>query len=148
KAVLGVGEHARQLLSALESQDIPAAPVNLLAARAREDAVAPSEQAARHPVNLVCVNADVFAAFAEEVGPGFFDGRHTIGYWAWEVDRFPERFMGAFDHVDEVWVGSGHTAEALMPVSPVPVFRLPQPLSMPEVKPRARSELGLPEGAL
>lgn len=148
KAVLGVGEHARQLLNALESQDIPAAPVNLLAARAREDAVAPSEQAARHPVNLVCVNADVFAAFAEEVGPGFFDGRHTIGYWAWEVDRFPERFMGAFDHVDEVWVGSGHTAAALMPVSPVPVFRLPQPLSMPEVKPRARTELGLPEGAL
>ncbi|TMK98959.1 MAG: methyltransferase domain-containing protein [Actinobacteria bacterium] len=148
KAVLGVGEHARQLVSALESQDIPVAPINLLAARARQDADGPKEQPPRYPVNLVCVNADVFADFANDVGADFFDGRHTIGYWAWEVNKLPERLVAAFDYVDEVWVGSRHTAEALMPASPVPVFRLPQPLSLPDVEPPSREQLELPDGRL
>ncbi|HWX74609.1 MAG TPA: hypothetical protein VNZ05_04835, partial [Solirubrobacteraceae bacterium] len=147
-ALLGVGEHARQLVAALGTQHIPAAPIALRADRSREEERGPEEQPAHYAVNLVCVNADVFPAFANDVGPSFFDGRYTIGYWAWEVNKFPERFAGAFAHVDEVWCGSAHTADALMPASPVPVLRLPQPISLGEVEPATREALGLPEGFL
>jgi glycosyltransferase involved in cell wall biosynthesis/SAM-dependent methyltransferase len=147
-AVLGVGEHARQLVAALGTQHIAAAPIALRAARSREQERGPEEQPPRYAVNLVCVNADVFPAFATDVGPSFFDGRYTIGYWAWEVNKFPERFAGAFAHVDEVWCGSAHTADALMAVSPVPVVRLPQPISVAEVEPTSREALGLPEDFL
>jgi glycosyltransferase involved in cell wall biosynthesis len=131
-SVLGVGEAGRQAGAALEAAGVPVARFTLIARGSERltGEAPPSPDPPPHPVNLVCVNPDGLEGAHDELGPGFFEGRYTIGLWWWEVDAFPERFMRAFDLVDEVWVGSHHVADALSAVSPVPVVRMPLPLSL------------------
>jgi SAM-dependent methyltransferase len=149
-SVLGVGEAGRQVIAALQASGLSVATIGLNAERSQQDlALGPNAGGeAKFPVNLICVNADVLGAFADQAGPDFFEGRYSIGLWWWEVSTFPDRWLAAFDHVDEVWVGSQHVADALTPVSPVPVVKIRQPVAIPTPPALTREELGLPEGFL
>ena len=150
KAVLGVGEHARQLVAGLESQGIPVRPTTLHPDASPEDESlgvrgTTEDKAA---FNLLCVNADVIAAVAKQLVGDFYSGGYTIGYWAWEVSAFPPEWLGAFSAVNEVWVGSAHVHDAVAAAATVPVVTIPQPVSLPERSespaPPARAARGLP----
>ncbi|MGI8945081.1 MAG: glycosyltransferase [Thermoleophilaceae bacterium] len=149
-AVLGVGEAARQVIEALSTQGVPIAATGLIADASPgggDDGVAVTERRdAPYAINLMCVNADQVAPLARDLGHAYFQGRYTIGLWWWEVNRLPERWREAFEHVDEVWVGSRHVAEALTPISPVPVIRVTLPVARPQPRPTPRAELGFPAG--
>jgi len=151
RSVLGVGEHARLVLDGLRAAGVPAATIGLAAAGTEQIEDGPTaggsdSDDAPHSINLISVNADVLPEFALGVGHAFFQNRYSIGLWAWEVTPFPEAYLGAFDHVDEVWVLSEHVRRAIQPVSPVPVLTVPLPIEVPPFEPRSRAELGLPEG--
>jgi glycosyltransferase involved in cell wall biosynthesis len=148
---LGVGEAARGLISGLDAVRIPVLPVHgRWRPSSRQDhAYAMFDtDAAVFPVNIVCVNADVLSHWAAQAGEEFFSGRYTIGFWWWEVLAFPREWLPAFDLVDEIWVATQHVADALMPVSSVPVTKVTMPVSAPSVRRRSRHELGLPDGFL
>ncbi|HEX2233933.1 MAG TPA: glycosyltransferase family 4 protein [Thermoleophilaceae bacterium] len=132
-SMVGVGEVARRVGTALDHAGVPVRRHNL---GGRPDPLLESERPRReggpaHPVNLVCANAEGMEGAFAELGAEFFAGRYTIGFWWWEVAAFPDRWLRAFDHLDELWVGSHHVADALAMPSPVPVVRLPLPV--PEV---------------
>ena len=148
--MLGVGEAARQVTRALEAVGTRVSTRSLVAERSRQDEGLARVDGAtgRYAINLVCVNADVLPAFADDAGPSFFEGRYTIGLWWWEVAAFPERWLSSFAHVDEVWAGSRHVADALGRVSPVPVVHIVQPVHIDDPPPADRASLGLPEGFL
>ena len=149
RSELGTGEAARQVVSALDARGIPLLPVH-------GRTIPPNRQGhsftyldyteARYPINLICMNADVLGEFAAHAGPGFFDGRHSIGMWFWEVEGFPEAWSSAFEHVDELWLPTQHIVSAIEPVSPVPVKKITLPVELPAVRPASRAELSLPEG--
>ena len=40
------------------------------------------------------------------LGKEVWDYRYNIGYWAWELETFPEEWLPAFKLVDEVWTPS------------------------------------------
>ncbi|HEY5262596.1 MAG TPA: glycosyltransferase family 4 protein [Solirubrobacteraceae bacterium] len=146
---LGVGEAARLVVAALDSADVALSPVHgrsVPASRQGHAFTSLDAEHARFPVNLVCVNADGLPGFREEVGEGFFAGRHTIGMWWWEVSRTPVEWRSTFGLVDEIWVGSEHVAKALSVDSPVPVYTVTLPVRRPRVEPLAREALGVPEG--
>jgi glycosyltransferase involved in cell wall biosynthesis len=148
---LGVGEAARATISALDAARIPLLPVH-------GSWRPPSRQGHRYaafgpgdavfPVNLLCVNADMTARWLAEAGPDFQAGRYTIGLWWWEVTSWPEEWLSAFDHVDEVWVATDHIHAALSRVATVPVIKITLPLQAPTARLRARADLGLPDGFL
>jgi hypothetical protein len=144
RSVMGIGEVVRGVAGALESQGVRVTPVQLashadeLPGEARPEAAGQ----ARQPVNLICVNAEGLDGFADRVGPDFFSGRHSIGLWWWEVSAFPERWLGAFRYLDEVWAGSDHVATALSAVSPVPVVKVTTPVERPSPAPLSRERLG------
>lgn len=152
KGVMGVGEHARQLAGALRAQNINVITTSLRPAAAPEDESldetpprdGPADRAAYF--NLVSVNADMLPAVAEELGEAFFTDRYTIGFWAWEVSAFPDRYASAFSHLDEVWVGSRHVRDALASHASVPVVVVPQPVSLPADFASATPPPGLPDG--
>jgi SAM-dependent methyltransferase/glycosyltransferase involved in cell wall biosynthesis len=150
RSVLGVGEVARQVVDALEGEGVPVAPVGLVASHSPQDEKFRDAGPPRapYPINLICVNADALPSFARDVGQAFFTGRYSIGLWWWEVSRFPERWADSFDHLDEVWVGTSHVADAVTPLSPVPVTKIKLPVSVPRFERRSRATLGLPEGFL
>ncbi len=151
--VMGTGEHSRQLAAALRTQGIPVSATTIHGPGALEDeSLAPADDDAAGTgdrfgtVNLLCVNADSVPMVAEQLGRGFFDGRYTIGFWAWEVSAFPDRFHGAFDHLDEVWVGSRHVRDAVAPGATKPVIAIPQPVSLSAEAEGAPAPAGLPAG--
>jgi hypothetical protein len=150
--VMGTGEHGRQLAAALRTQGIPVAATTIHGPGALEDdslAPATDESIAADrfaAVNLLCVNADSVAMVAEQLGSAFFDGRYTIGFWAWEVSAFPKQFRGAFDRLEEVWVGSRHVRDAVAPGATKPVIAIPQPVSMTPEAEHAPAPPGLPPG--
>lgn len=154
--VMGTGEHARQLAAALRTQGIELSTFTLHGTGALEDEAllegapgaptGPKQAKKFQDFNLLCVNADQVPVVVPQLGSEFFAGRYTIGFWAWEVGAFPERFRPAFEGVDEVWVGSRHARDAIAPLSPVPVLAVPQPVSLADPDPDARPPAGLPNG--
>lgn len=145
---LGLGEAARLLIAGLDASGVPALPVQAqLVPPCRQEAefTYANPDAAAYPINIVCMNGDSIAPFAREVGTSFFEDRHTIALWWWEVGEFPVGWEGAFEHIDEVWVASRHIYDAISPASPVPVVQVTLPVVMPRVARRSRTELGLPQ---
>jgi len=146
---LGTGEAARAVIAALDAAQVPVQPVHgpwRPSSRQGHDYAFRSTQDAVFPVNIVCVNADVLDRWVTEAGPDFFAGRYTVGFWWWEVSTFPTEWMHAFDLVDEIWVATQHVADALTPISGVPVHKVTMPVSLAAPPPRSRRELGLPDG--
>ncbi len=98
-----------------------------------------------HGVTLCHVNADQVPLLAASLDRDFFAGRYTIGYWAWELPEFPERWTGSFRLVDELWVLSQFTADAISRKSPVPVVRMPLCVDFTVNAAARRADFGLPE---
>ncbi len=145
---LGVGEVARQAIHALDVAKVPVLPVGVTAPQSRQGHAFAHRGAsvAGYPVNLVCVNADMLPSFAAGIGERFFAGRHTIGWWWWEVSEFPDQWLKSFDHLDELWAGSRFVAETFAAVSPVPVIQIPMPVSVTGFPRREPERFGLPPG--
>lgn len=149
RSELGTGEAARQLVSALDAGGVPLLPVHgrtIPSNRQGHGFAQLDYTAARFPVNLICMNADMLGEFAAQAGKEFFDARYSIGMWFWEVEQFPARWASAFDHVDELWLATDHMAHAIGALSTVPITKITLPVEMPPVLPATRAELGLPEG--
>ncbi len=147
RAELGIGEVARQMVSALDAADVPLLPIGLHAPNSRQghEFVTGEQEANPFAVNIICVNADGLPRFAESAGPAFFAERYSIGMWWWEVSAFPHVFESSFDLVDEIWVGSRFVADALLAVSPVPVVPVPIPIEFEDATPLEPGELGWPD---
>ena len=146
---LGVGEAGRLTASALDARGVPLA---LLEAHPRLDRPPTHARAlmqrpvADYPVSLVCANGDSVEATRQAV-PELFDGRPVAGFWWWEVlGGLPDIWLGAFDHLDEVWVGSEHVRRAVEPQSPVPVVNVGLPITASPPAPLDRGDLGFPAG--
>ena len=145
---LGLGEAARLLITGLDASGVPTLPVQarlLPPCGQKAEFTYGSPHDAPYPINIVCVNGDLVAPFAREVGNSFFEGRHTIALWWWEVGELPKEWAPAFEHIDEVWVGSQHIYDAIAPASPVPVVKMTMPVALPRVPHYGRAQLGLPE---
>ena len=149
-ATVGVGEAARHVGDALRAAGVAVAPLALRSRAASRDgpAPAPLAGAAAHPVTIVCANPDGMTGARDELGPAAFEGRHVVGLWWWEVAALPQRWLRAFDLVDEVWVASRFVADLLAAISPVPVVHLPLAVPEPVAADVGRAQLGLPEGFL
>ena len=146
RAELGIGEAARLLVSALEADGVPYSTTTYNATVNRQGHVFHDRppNGSAYDVNVVCVNADRTLEFAHDVGQAFFAGRHTVGYWFWEIERFPPVMHAAFDVVDEVWAATDFVASALRAAGRKPVFTVPLPVAVPEVSGRVtRERLGL-----
>ena len=95
-------------------------------------------------INLLHVNADQTPAIAALLGPQFFAGRYTIGFWAWELEDLPDQYDDAFACVDEVWALSSFAHTAIAARSPVPVVHMPLAVTASPTPGLTRTHFGLP----
>lgn len=149
RAEVGIGEAARQLVAGLEEHGVPHSTLTYLRSYSRQNHdFAEHGDGEAYDTNIICINADQLAEFANEMGDDFFRDRYTIGVWWWELPTFPRTVRSAFDIVDEIWVGSDFARNAIAAATSKPVLTMPLPVHVPTLEPRARSELALPEGFL
>lgn len=150
RAELGLGEAARRLVNAVEHSGVPYSTLTYTGITAnRQDH--PFESALSEPIydtNLICINADILTHFAQDIGPDFFRGRYSIGFWFWEVSQFLKEMHEALDFVNEIWVASDYVAGAIAQETGKPVFALPLPVEIPNVELLSRADLGLPDDFL
>ena len=142
-AELGIGTAARALVAALEASEIPFNTIAFAGTANRQDHPFEHRQAekATADINIICINADQIATFAEKNGPELLHGRYTIGVWFWEVEDFPRLFHDAFNYVDEIWVASEFMRETFLKVSPKPVFKFHLPILKPQIDPISLAQI-------
>ncbi len=140
----GMGEAARASIRSLSAAGVPIA-LNLVPSFLRERDTSYTGYVADnpHPFNLVHLNCDNMAAFRAARGPAYFRDRYTIGYWFWELSRFRPEWLSTFRYVDEVWVASEFGRQALLPHAPVPVVRMPLPVTLGDIAPFSRRSIDI-----
>lgn len=144
----GVGQVARSLLGCLADSDYPVAKHTLEAhdlSRKEDRSADHIEEGLPHDITVFNVNADSTEAIRALLGPEAYRGHYNIGYWFWELSRFPERWRRSFDPYDEIWVASSFIHAAVSEWSPVPVVRMPVGIEVALPEGATRSSLGLPE---
>src|ERR1700693_4135934 len=140
----GVGEAARANVRALETLYIPYSLNNLKSSSRQEDGTY------RHFVrdnpyrfNLIQVNADQVAPVLDKEGSDFFKRKYNIGFWYWELSRFPEEWLYSFQIFNEIWVASSFCQESISRISPVPVIKIPPSVVVNNIKKVERSYFDL-----
>jgi glycosyltransferase involved in cell wall biosynthesis len=141
-----VKEAASLLIGALDVAAIPVLPLDADPVRGDRAPVfrIPLEDSP-FPVNVICTPAEALPELAADTGQSLFAGRYSIGLWLWASGRLSHRLAGAFSLVDEVWAPSAHVAQALAPVTAVPVSMIRLPVDPPRPKSSSRARLGLPD---
>jgi glycosyltransferase involved in cell wall biosynthesis len=144
----GVGEAARSAAACFERLGIPTRPVSfderhLFFSQRLPAASLPDP---RHPINYCHVNADCTAAFYHLFGRKTFADRFNIGFWAWELDQFPEKWDAAFDLYDEIWVPSTFVQQSVAARSRIPVVCIPHAIRIGQCPRSNRRAWGIAEG--
>ncbi|MBV9801462.1 MAG: glycosyltransferase [Solirubrobacterales bacterium] len=144
RETLGLAEAARLYVTALQAAGVPVAtsaiapelPTRRSGGKTTRRYGTHPHQELRIPFepafNLACVNGDHLDALVREAGEEVLGGRPTIGQWYWETDVLPPSWLPAFQHLEEVWVGSRFVAENLARLSPVPVVVIPPAVVVPD----------------
>lgn len=143
----GLGEDIRLLRSALRTAgiepDVIKAPWNIIARQTIDEQAEEADTADfNSDVMLYVMPAFDTLTLLNKVGLRAFQARRKIGYWQWELDRFPEPAKIAFDLVDEIWCHSEHSAKAFRSATEKPVVKVPLPVLVPEVERVPRSTFG------
>jgi glycosyltransferase involved in cell wall biosynthesis len=121
----GVAEAARQLARAAETAGVQISRIRVDAGRKasqRDRSMSNSfTTEPHHPVNIICVNADQTELVAASLGRRVLDNHYNVGFWFWELARFPDAWLGALELIDEVWVATDFVREAIAAKTEKPV---------------------------
>ena len=149
---LGMGEHIRKSAQAFAAAHVPFAIVNTfgqLGAHADKFPEFPFiERIGRdnpYPVSLFHMNADEMKLASAHLGATFFENKYNIGYWAWELARFPDAWISAFAFFDEIWAPSRFIQQAIADKAPCPVIHMPLAVDFHLSERLPRAHFGLPE---
>lgn len=150
QAETGMGEVARSLARAFETTDVPVSlhsvDLNVLA-RSDDESFRAFTSDFPYDLNLFMVNADQVLPVFQHLGSEVFGGRFNAGFWLWELESFPDRWRGAFDLLHEVWTPSSFCVDSISRAAPVPVRRVPLPVTTEVEERYTREHFGLPADA-
>lgn len=147
-AELGVGEASRSLARACSAAGVPYSVVDVgyqTSNRQGDTQALANASSKRFAIDLLYVNADQTPATVAYLKSKALEGSYRIGFWHWEQPRVPDAHLGAFSHLDEVWVPSNFVRDAVAAVSPLPVFVVPHALQFAPSADASRAQFGLPE---
>lgn len=145
----GVAENLRAYARCLEYRKAPFDIFNLDvgSASGQQDHALDAHFANTLPygTNLFFLNADQMPIARSVLGRVAFAEHLNIGYWAWELERFPQDWRCAFKLVDEVWAPSEFVRRAIGAATRKPVLRMPVPIEFTPPVNLGRAYFGLPD---
>ena len=99
-----------------------------------------------HEIDICYLNVNELHILSEaELRPR---GRrnYVIGYWFWELPALASGFVDQVQRLDEIWVGSRFTKDALLGHTTSPIQVMPCVVEAPVPGGASRKDLDLPEG--
>lgn len=150
-AELGVGEAARSMARSATSVGLSYSIIDVghQSTNQQNDRSAWADATADvYDIDVVYVNADQAPRtldYLRDIKHGV--EKFKVGYWHWEQPKLPERYLGSFVGLDEVWVPTSFVQEAISAISPVPVFKVPHAVEFSVNRKIGRSSFGIPENS-
>jgi glycosyltransferase involved in cell wall biosynthesis len=148
RAESGLGEAARLAISTMRVGGIPFGAYSFGLTPSRQDhSIDDLPTRSDLNTNVVWISPEQLPLFARSVGPSFFDGRYTVGSWAWETDRLPRPMAEMHKYIDEIWVPSEYSAAAVRArVDGTEVCTVPHPIIVPALDATVtRAQFGIPD---
>ncbi|MEM6901722.1 MAG: glycosyltransferase [Pseudomonadota bacterium] len=144
---IGIGEDARTVARALETQGIPLEIVDIaLGGNAPQGDLSLQHLVVDQPtmpIAVYCLTPMETAHAHIRRQPSFKDPSvFRIGYWPWELSRLPTAWHLADHLMDEIWASSRFTASAFSDLT-TPVNYLPLPVLVPTSVYADREKFGL-----
>jgi len=139
RAGFGLAGGARATARLLEHSHCNLTYVDLaLSSHAAVDAMPAGGSLTGPPIlDLVHTNPNILGSNPELLPPSALQAPLRIGYWAWELEQFPNGWEPFFEGYHEIWCPSSFTAQALAQRSPVPVISVPHLPDWPLLEARA-----------
>jgi glycosyltransferase involved in cell wall biosynthesis len=149
-AELGVGEAGRVMVRAAERAGLPVATHVCRSTLSRQGAgfERPGSSAPAYDFSLFCVNADSISQVVAEFEGVLSRDLYRIGLWFWELEEFPDYGQTTLDCVDEIWVASPFTRDAIARNVKKQIHVFPLPIVPDPPTCLTRGDLGIPEGFL
>jgi len=148
-AEFGMGEHVRMSAAAFAESNVRYGVVNFhigVPSRQRAQLNHGARIASNvYKANLFHINADQMLTAFCHLGRDFFSNRYNIGYWLWELARFPDEWVPVLGLVDEIWAPSRFIQQAFSERTDLPVEYMPLCVQLPLLKGYRRGNYGLPE---
>jgi glycosyltransferase involved in cell wall biosynthesis len=147
RAEMGIGESARSASKAAKAAGLPVALTNVRTGgefRSEDHTAGPATDKLPYPFSVFHVNADQTEVVFQSLDPALVSSRYNIGFWHWELEQFPERWLRAFEKYREIWTSSTFCQEAIARVSPIPVVRIPHCIDFDVPPTMGRDYFGLP----
>ena len=139
----GVAESARLIVKSLKAANIPHVLNNIESEfHSNEDSTFDDFSSKNpYPINLIVVNADQSDVFFREFGPDYFKGRYNIALWAWELSKFPDKWLENLQYFNEIWTHSSFVSNSMKDFS-IPVENVSCPISINDELPN-RKKFGI-----
>ncbi|MDQ2972513.1 MAG: glycosyltransferase [Pseudomonadota bacterium] len=145
---LGLGESVRAFAKALAQSGYPFSLVDYgVPTHANADDHSLDHWLAsnvEYPLSVYFVNPDQMLLNRAHFEAQKRVGRYLIGYWFWELERFPAAWHDAFDLVDEVWVASEFVCCCVAAATDKPVTLMPMPIDFSSPVAIDRHRFGIP----
>lgn len=103
------------------------------------------EDKLKYGINLLHINAQEFTVSYLQLGRKVWDYHYNIAFWLWELEEFPEEWMGCIDVLDEIWAPAEFVSQAIRKRTNKPVITIPYHVEAPTDKKYDRQYFGLPE---
>lgn len=151
----GLGEDFRQTLNALKAVNIPTSALNFSSKSNKNTRflINNYQENNNKPINIFCMTASDTARFYSELGNQQFNGCYNIGYWPWELSKWPKELNVTFSLINEIWVSSSHTYAAIKKNFDGPIHIMPLAVEIPSIltltnKEITRYKFSLPQKAI
>jgi len=114
--LFGVAESSRLVYFSIDAVGMPVVANALVGApehKHTDTSVVDSRQAP-YRVNLVIANADSTPQFLENYPNNKLQGHINIGYWAWELENFPQKWVDNVKVYHEIWTPSDFVTNSIV----------------------------------
>ena len=128
---LGLGQAMRAMVWSTQSASIPfmvrQLEVGLKNKKPNRSLEAYTKNRCQYAVNLICINPDLLYRLPIWVRHSEWAKTYNVGYWFWELEKFPNAWQYARHIVDEIWVATEFIANAVQECGKK-VVKIPFPL--------------------
>jgi glycosyltransferase involved in cell wall biosynthesis len=100
-----------------------------------------------HNIDICYVNVNELHTMTDDELRPRGPGNYVIGYWFWELPSLASAFIDQVARVDEIWIGSRFSREALLSHTDKPVHVMPCIVNTPPSAGSTRRDFDLSEGA-
>jgi glycosyltransferase involved in cell wall biosynthesis len=145
-AISGVGEAVRLITQSCERADVPFSIYNLEAHAACNAEIRHAHLFQRdnpHAVNLIHVNADSVFHLFKHLDIQWLLKRFNIGYWVWELEKFPRKWRAAERCFNEIWTASEFCRRSISRTVSIPVVRIPHAVEIKLESSYSKKDFGI-----